>query len=171
MMNKHTHLLPILLGWMVVGCTAGEMTTPQPPSPAVEPVPVMAEEIAAASPGGGLAVEGVVAAPVAPPPPPRPDPQAILGLAPATVQALLGAPSLVRNDGNAQIHQFSGPTCIFDVVFYEPVPGAAFEARHVEARARDGARADAVICLQAFLPDGLWPEGSGLATLVDRNQP
>ena len=112
-----------------------------------------------------VAVEPAVAEPASvappplppPPPPPEPDPAELLGLTPMQVQALLGAPAFVRWEGHAQLAQYRGPGCVFDLFFYEEAPGEHFRADHVEARDGAGAPADAQACLIALLPGGKWP--------------
>ena len=127
----------------VLVCAWGCAAEPEPVAP--EPAPVVAEP-------------EVVAPPPPPPPPPRPDPRELLGLTPQEVQDLLGAPAFVRWEDHAQLAQYRGPGCVFDLFFYEEAPGEHFRADHVEARDGAGAPADAQACLITLLPGGKWPE-------------
>lgn len=138
-MRSRTALLAIVA--CAAGC-AGDSET-------VAPAPVVAEpaSVAPAPPP-----------PPPPPPPPRPDPDELLGLTPKQVQALLGAPAFLRWEDSAQLAQYRGPACVFDLFFYEEAPGEHFRADHIEARDGAGAPADAEACLITLLPGGKWPQ-------------
>jgi hypothetical protein len=79
--------------------------------------------------------------------PPQPvindDPGQLLGLDRAGVTALLGEPSLVRRDDPAEIWQYVGSGCVFDVVLY--ARGQDYSVTYTEAR-------DAAAALQAPRP-------------------
>lgn len=136
-MRSRVALLAVLVG--ASGCAAEpEVVTPEP---------VVAEPVA---------IEP--APPPPPPPPPKPDPGELLGLTPMEVQALLGAPAFVRWEDSAQLAQYHGAGCVFDLFFYEEAPGEHFRADHIEARDGSGAPADAQACLITLLPGGQWPK-------------
>lgn len=97
-----------------------------------------------------------VATPVAPMPslaPPPPQPRAglerVLGAAPEAVIALLGRPTLDRQEGPGRQLQFARGPCVLDLFFYPKPGGGGAAARHVEARFRDGRPLDAASCLQS----------------------
>ena len=63
------------------------------------------------------------------------DPQQLLGLAGTAVALQLGAPSLIRRDGTAEIWQYRATACILDVFLY--ANGDEQLVRHVELRSRN----------------------------------
>ena len=63
------------------------------------------------------------------------DPQQLLGLSGVAVARRLGAPSLVRRDGPAEIWQYRETACILDVFLYTNTDGQ--HVRYVELRSRD----------------------------------
>jgi hypothetical protein len=73
------------------------------------------------------------------------------GMEPNQVLAKLGKPSLDRRDGRVRMLQFTGKTCILDVLFWRapinPQPGP----QHVEARTLKGGKTDTDFCLQKQL--------------------
>lgn len=137
-MRSHGALLAVLV------CVSGCAAEPEPVAPEL----VVAEPVSVVP----------LPPPPLPPPPPKPDPAELLGLTPMQVQALLGAPAFVRWEDHAQLAQYRGPGCVFDLFFYEEAPGEHFRADHVEARDGAGAPADAQACLITLLPGGKWPQ-------------
>ena len=87
------------------------------------------------------------------PPEPEPDidddPQQLIGLDPNAVHALLGAPALVRRESPAQVWQYQGESCVFDVMLYEEPEGN--RVTYVEARDRGGNKGEARACLNQLL--------------------
>ncbi len=91
--------------------------------------------------------------------PPEPeiddDPERLMGLDAKALTALLGQPELIRRESPAQVWQYRGADCVFDVVFYEE-PGST-EVTYVEARDDKGRRSEPRLCLnqllRARLPD------------------
>ncbi len=77
------------------------------------------------------------------------DPEQLIGLDPDAVHALLGAPALVRRENPAQVWQYPGETCIFDVVLYDEPEGK--RVTYVEARDRSGNKDEARACLRQLL--------------------
>lgn len=113
--------------------------------------------------GTGAALAGLLlvaacapVATVAPPPPPSPAPAAtlgmerVLGASPEAVIAILGRPSLDREEGPARHLQFAhGNVCTLDLFFYPRPPGGGRVATHAEARRRDGSPLDPASCLES----------------------
>ncbi len=98
----------------------------------------------------------IAEAPVAKPEPPKVE--RLMGLNPREVQALMGEPGLVRRDNDVQVMLFEGPSCVLEVVFYEPDPGEYFQAKYMAARTRTGVETDTDSCLALLLPEGNWPD-------------
>ena len=113
--------------------------------------PSVTQAVIAATPTPVLAAEPVVEEKILPP-----DPTRLVGLNPAEVQSLMGAPSLVRRDANVQMMLFENGDCVFEVVFYEPSPDEYFTATTINARTTSGTDIDQTACLTDILPDGLW---------------
>lgn len=75
-----------------------------------------------------------------------------MGASPEAVIAILGAPSLDREEGPARQLQFArGDVCVLDLFFYPRPPAAGRIATHAEARRRDGSPFDPASCLEAQL--------------------
>ena len=85
-----------------------------------------------------------------------PDPTRLTGLNPAEIQALLGAPTLVRRDANVQMMLFENGNCVFEVVFLEPTPSEHFKAAATNARTTNGTDMNQSKCLADLLPMGQW---------------
>jgi len=56
------------------------------------------------------------------------DPNALIGLAPAAVEKLLGSPSTVSKSDPSLIWTFTGQGCSFQVFFYPDIKTASFHA-------------------------------------------
>ncbi|MEE8258724.1 MAG: hypothetical protein V3R20_03445 [Sphingomonadales bacterium] len=80
-------------------------------------------------------------------------PDALLGLEPREIQALLGPVSLKRWEGEGQVMQFTNRQCVMDIYFYESEPGGAFQATYLSARTKMGADFDPASCLASLLPN------------------
>lgn len=65
-------------------------------------------------------------------PPVDDDPAQLMGLDRNGVNALLGTPDLIRREAPAEIWQYVGGDCVFDVVLYER--GQHFAVSYLEAR-------------------------------------
>lgn len=133
---------PLLLSALLVACAA-------PRQPPAEPAPAPAEPAEtepAISLPAGLS-------------PTLPDAGRLLGLEPRRIQDVLGAPSLVRREGTAQVMQFKNGNCVLDVIFYEETPGGAFRARHLTSRLTNGTPHEPQACLAVILPGGQFPVG------------
>lgn len=91
----------------------------------------------------------------APPPPPPPEPviddnpDRLIGLSRGDVRDLLGTPALVRREAPAEIWQYLGGACVFDVFLYET--GEIPRVDYVEARDDDGHPIEARACLNSLL--------------------
>lgn len=141
---------------LLAACQAElEPAAPEPlaPKPAAE----------TAAPADGPEA-GAVADEAAPPPPevaelppaapPEPvvddDPQRLMGLGRDQVDALLGAPDLVRREPPAEIRQYSAERCVFDVFLYDD-GGGGYRVTYLEARDLDAQRVAARPCLNRLL--------------------
>ena len=74
----------------------------------------------------------------------------ILGAAPDSVDALLGAPTLVRREGSGEYRRYTLSTCTLIVILYPDDQGNA-RAAHVDATAKNAAdiKPDVNACLAA----------------------
>jgi len=92
--------------------TATPAPQPEPAAP-VSPMPAPAPKVAAL-------------------PPINDDPAQLMGLDRDGVSALLGTPDLIRREAPAEIWQYVGGDCVFDVVLYER--GTRYTVSYLEAR-------------------------------------
>jgi hypothetical protein len=85
--------------------------------------------------------------------PPEPeiddDPRRLIGLDPDALFALLGRPQLIRRESPAQIWQYRGADCVFDVVLYQEAEIS--RVTYVEARDEKGNRSEPRPCLNQLL--------------------
>lgn len=85
--------------------------------------------------------------------PPEPavddNPARLIGLDPARLGALLGDPQLIRREPPAEIWQYRGPTCIFDVFLYEGSGGP--RVTYLEARDGTAQKTATRACLNELL--------------------
>ena len=77
------------------------------------------------------------------------DPARILGLAPDQLTALLGRPELTRREPPAEIWQYRGETCVFDVFLYEDA--GRVRVTYLEARDESAQRIAERNCLNQLL--------------------
>lgn len=128
----------LLLASLLLGGCAGlfpaEEAAP-PPEPAPAPPPPTLE--------------------IAPEPVP-PDAALLIGLDPAALEALLGAPALVRREAGVQLFQYRAAPCVLDIALYSPSPDQPFRARHIEARDREGEEINSRDCLALLVPKEFW---------------
>lgn len=117
-----------------------ELTVALPPVPVVEPEP---------SPEPDPIPDPI--------PEVMPEPDRLLGLSPADIRDIFGPASLVRREDTAQVIQFAGAACVFDIYFYEAAAGQAFRASYLTARDLSGESVAATDCLKSLLPGGYWP--------------
>ncbi|WP_120498056.1 hypothetical protein [Kiloniella sp. EL199] len=64
------------------------------------------------------------------------DPKQLLGIDTATLEGLLGAPSLIRKESPAEIWQYNAKNCVLDLVLYDAVTSYV-EARDDQVRPMD----------------------------------
>ena len=73
-----------------------------------------------------------------------------MGASPEAVIAILGRPSLDREEGPARHLQFArGEVCVLDLFFYPRPPAEGRVATHAAARRRDGSPLDPASCLES----------------------
>ena len=162
-------LLPVTaaLGLALAGCETFELpdfmrdTPPEPVAAADPQAPNPAEPAAEDTPPTDEAGETLTEEPPAAPPaepevaalPPEPqiddNPDQLMGLDRAGVDTLLGRPLLIRREPPAEIWQYHGEDCIFDVFLYEEA--GAHRVTYLEARDRTAQRIEARGCLNALL--------------------
>ena len=148
---------------MLAACESG------PKALAPEVASESATDSGAAAPPGGVIETGASGAdlvllppePLEPPEPPEPaiddDPQQLYGLDSRALGELLGEPSLVRAEAPAEIWQYRGQTCVFDVFLYDQVGGEAGRqaggprVSYIEARDDTAESIDTRACLNELL--------------------
>lgn len=85
--------------------------------------------------------------------PPEPviddDPARILGLGPDKLTEILGRPELTRREPPAEIWQYRGKSCVFDVFLYEEA--GLVRVTYLEARDDDAQRVAERNCLNQLL--------------------
>ena len=88
-----------------------------------------------------------------PPEPPEPeiddDPERLIGLDSGALSALLGQPELIRRESPAQVWQYRGVDCVFDVILYQEAEST--RVTYVEARDDKGGRSEPRHCLNQLL--------------------
>lgn len=98
-----------------------------------EPPAATPAQAAAVTPAAVPSPAVVAPAPqVAALPPIDDDPAQLMGLDRDGLNALLGTPDLIRRDAPAEIWQYVGGDCVFDVVLYES--GTGYAVSYLEAR-------------------------------------
>ncbi len=151
---------------MLAACESG----PKAPAPEVAaPADEAGAESGATTPPGGVIETGASGAdlvllppePLEPPKPPEPaiddDPQQLYGLNSRALGELLGEPSLVRAEAPAEIWQYRGQTCVFDVFLYDQESGQAggppggARVSYIEARDDTAEPIDTRACLNELL--------------------
>lgn len=107
-------------------------------------------------------VEDVVA-PVEPsilvPPKPRFIVKNIMGLSPGTLQNILGEPSLIRTEKDAQVWLFTNEECVMHLYFY-PNDNGDFRLDYVEAAAVDLSANNPTVSANACLDSHVMPSSS-----------
>jgi len=99
---------------------------------------------------------GPTTPPIAAPAPPKPKPlppalprkiqlSDLARYSPSDVEAIFGAPSLKRSEGETTVLQFTSTSCITDMVFNK-----AANLIHVVARAKSGTPIEIQPCLDSF---------------------
>ncbi|MDH3594127.1 MAG: hypothetical protein OEU09_06875 [Rhodospirillales bacterium] len=77
------------------------------------------------------------------------DPDRLIGLEPGAVFALLGQPELIRRESPAQVWQYRGNDCVFDIILYQEAERT--RVTYVEARDGNGGRSEPRPCLNQLL--------------------
>ncbi len=128
--------LPLQLPFITAAPSAPSESGPETPAattPQPEAGPEIAPEIAALPP------EPVI----------DDDPARILGLGPDKLTELLGRPELTRREPPAEIWQYRGETCVFDVFLYEDA--GLVRVTYLEARDEKAQRMAERNCLNQLL--------------------
>jgi hypothetical protein len=139
-------LVACLIGFAFGACQAAPQGESGAQSPAIQPAPEPASQAApAAQEQPGRSETAAL------PPAPKidDDPARLMGLDRAGLAKLLGDPELMRREPPAEIWQYRGGSCVFDVFLYEE----AGRQRVTYLEARDGAaqRVGARGCLNELL--------------------
>lgn len=82
-------------------------------------------------------------------PPVDDNPARLMGLGREDLSALLGTPDLIRREAPAEIWQYVGGDCVFDVVLYQR--GADYAVSYLEARDTSAAVQPSRQCLNRLL--------------------
>jgi len=147
----------LALGAALLAACQAELEPAAPEPVAPQPAAETAAPAAEAEPGAAAVADEPAPPEVAelpPAAPPEPvvddDPQRLMGLGRDQVDALLGAPDLVRREPPAEIRQYSAERCIFDVFLYDD-GGGSYRVTYLEARDLDAQRVAARPCLNRLL--------------------
>ena len=154
----------LLLGSSLAACTHGSFHTPETgtAAPAATAGPAAEGTLDPAESAAALASETAdLIDPTGPEPPvviAKPaidhDPKALIGLDRSGLSKLLGQPRLVRRETPAEIWQYVGTECVFDVFLYEEQ--GAYRVIHAEAREDDAPlKTEPRSCLNQLLRDRL----------------
>lgn len=85
--------------------------------------------------------------------PPEPviddDPERLIGLGTQGLSALLGQPELIRREAPAQVWQYRGVDCVFDIFLYRKDDSDS--VTYVEARDSEGNKTETRPCLNELL--------------------
>ncbi len=77
------------------------------------------------------------------------DPQQLIGMGPASLNAFLGAPELIRREAPASLWQYRADDCVLDVVLYPDRGGD--KVTYLEAREDGATKMAPRICLNKLL--------------------
>ncbi len=77
------------------------------------------------------------------------DPQQLIGMGPASLNAFLGAPELIRREAPASLWQYRADDCVLDVVLYPDRGGD--KVTYLEAREDGATKMAARTCLNKLL--------------------
>ncbi len=147
-------LAACLIGFALGACQAAPEATPGP-APAAEGQPAPAEaapaEAAPAAQVQAAQVQADRSETAALPPAPKidDDPARLMGLDRAGLAKLLGDPELLRREPPAEIWQYRGGSCVFDVFLYEQA--GRQRVTYLEARDDDARLVGARGCLNELL--------------------
>ncbi|MEE8499555.1 MAG: hypothetical protein V3S27_03195 [Kiloniellales bacterium] len=158
--NKSRILGALLLVALLTGCeglplqlpffTAAQTTQPESQTKASEaPAATAQQPKAGPAETETEAQTGPETAALPPPPAIDDDPARILGLGPDRLTELLGRPELTRREPPAEIWQYRGESCVFDVFLYEE--GGLARVTYLEARDASAQRVAERGCLNQLL--------------------
>ena len=136
----------LLLGLSLGACEAPGEKTPataqnSPPAAAQQPAQPAPAPQQAKQPAAAVALPRAAAI--------DDNPERLMGLSPNGVARLLGDPALVRREPPAEIWQYLGASCVFDVFLYENA--GAQRVTYLEARDRKARRIEERGCLRELL--------------------
>ncbi len=135
-----------LIGLALGACEVGDPITPgSEPPPEAAPAPTAA----GAAPAPQPAPEVPETAALPPEPAIDDDPARLMGLDRAGLAKLLGDPELMRREPPAEIWQYRGESCVFDVFLYEQAGRQL--VTYLEARDGAARRVGARGCLNELL--------------------
>ncbi len=115
-------------------------------SPANEPA---GQPVASTDPQGMTAPQAGTLAALPPDPAINDDPQQLIGMGPASLNAFLGAPEMIRREAPASLWQYRADGCVLDVVLYPDRKGD--KVTFLEARANGATKIAPRICLNKLL--------------------
>ncbi len=148
--NKGRILGALLLAALLAGCEGLPLqlpffTTTQTAQPTAAPkAPEESEAPATTAPQPKAETAALPPAPVI-----DDDPARILGLGPDRLTELLGRPELTRREPPAEIWQYRGESCVFDVFLYEEA--GLVRVTYLEARDASARRVTERSCLNQLL--------------------
>ena len=154
--NKGRILGALLLAALLAGCEGLPLqlpffTTTQTAQPTAAPkAPEESEAPATTAPQPEAETEPKAETAALPPAPViDDDPARILGLGPDRLTELLGRPELTRREPPAEIWQYRGESCVFDVFLYEEA--GLVRVTYLEARDASARRVTERSCLNQLL--------------------
>ena len=149
--HKSRILGALLLAALLTGCEGMPLQLPLPTAPQTtqpEAAPAEAEAEPQTGPKTGPKTEPKTAA-LPPAPEIDDDPARILGLGPEKLAEILGRPDLTRREPPAEIWQYRGRSCVFDVFLYEEA--GSVRVTYLEARDESAQRVAERACLNQLL--------------------
>ena len=108
------------------------------PSPGIPPQPAETPE-----------TQGETMAAIPPEPAINDDPEQLIGMGPASLNAFLGAPELIRREAPASLWQYRAEGCVLDVVLYPDRSGD--KVTYLEARENGETKIAPRTCLNKLL--------------------
>jgi hypothetical protein len=127
----------VLVATLLAGC-AGTSEQPAPETPA---------PVAAPSASAAPRISGTIKASRA---------DELMGQSPKGLRALLGAPTLLRQDHGAQMWQYAGKSCVLLAYLYPNAKGEP-EVSYLDARAKSAGSVPVADCLAQLARDGHAP--------------
>ena len=116
----------------------------------ISPEPQTAGQPAAPpEPQGAATPQAETLAAIPPEPAINDDPQQLIGMGPASLNAFLGAPELIRREAPASLWQYRAEGCVLDVVLYPDRQGD--KVTYLEARENGATKIAPRTCLNKLL--------------------